>query len=138
MPSGVFKPYAGVSTAVLVFTKTNAGGTDKVWFYDMKSDGFSLDDKRTDLGNDGDIPDIVTRFHDFANEADRKRTEQSFLVAKEEIQNNGYDLSINRYKEIEYEKVEYEQPEVIMARLDQLAIDLKARMEELRGMLKDE
>ena len=138
MPSGVFKPYAGVSTAVLVFTKTNAGGTDKVWFYDMKSDGFSLDDKRTDLGNDGDIPDIVARFHDLANEANRKRTEQSFLVAKEEIQNNGYDLSINRYKEIEYEKVEYEQPEVIMARLDQLAIDLKAKMEELREMLRDE
>ena len=138
MPSGVFKPYAGVSTAVLVFTKTNAGGTDKVWFYDMKSDGFSLDDKRTGLGNDGDVPDIVARFHDLANEADRKRTEQSFLVAKEEIQNNGYDLSINRYKEIEYEKVEYEQPEVIMARLEQLAIDLKAKMEELREMLRDE
>jgi type I restriction enzyme M protein len=138
MPSGVFKPYAGVSTAVLVFTKTNAGGTDKVWFYDMKSDGFSLDDKRADLGNDGDNPDIVARFHDLANEADRKRTEQSFLVAKEEIQNNGYDLSINRYKEIEYEKVEYEQPEVIMARLEQLAIDLKAKMEELREMLRDE
>ena len=138
MPSGVFKPYAGVSTAVLVFTKTNAGGTDKVWFYDMQSDGYSLDDKRTDLGNEGDIPYIVARFHDLASEVDRKRTEQSFLVDKDEIKDNGYDLSINRYKEIEYEKVEYDKPEVIMARLDQLAVDLKAKMEELREMLRDE
>src|SRR5690606_25825479 len=85
MPSGVFKPYAGVSTAVLVFTKTDAGGTDKVWFYDMKSDGYSLDDKRIDLGNEGDIPDIITRFHNLEGEAKRKRTEQSFLVDKEEM-----------------------------------------------------
>lgn len=138
MPSGVFKPYAGVSTAILVFSKTNAGGTDKVWFYDMKSDGFSLDDKRNDLGNGGDIADIVCRFHDMGNEVDRMRTEQSFLVDKEEIKGNGYDLSINRYKEIEYEKVEYDRPEVIMARLDELAIDLGSKMEELRGLLGDE
>jgi type I restriction enzyme M protein len=138
MPSGVFKPYAGVSTAVLVFSKTNAGGTDKVWFYDMKSDGFSLDDKRNDLGNDGDISDIVARFHNLKDEADRKRTEQSFLVDKEEIKSNDYDLSINRYKEIEYEKVEYDPPEVIMARLDELAIDLGSKMEELRGLLENE
>ncbi len=135
MPSGVFKPYAGVSTAVLVFTKTNSGGTDKVWFYDMKSDGFSLDDKRNNLGNDGDITDIVNRFHNLSNEADRKRTDQSFLVDKEEIKNNDYDLSINRYKEIEYEKVEYDKPEVIMARLDELAMDLGSKMKELRGLL---
>ena len=138
MPSGVFKPYAGVSTAILVFSKTNAGGTEKVWFYDMKSDGFSLDDKRNDLGNDGDISDIVARFHNLKDEADRKRTEQSFLVDKEEIKNNAYDLSINRYKEIEYEKVEYDPPEVIMARLDELAIDLGSKMEELRGLLGNE
>ncbi|MCC5910647.1 MAG: N-6 DNA methylase, partial [Clostridiaceae bacterium] len=138
MPSGVFKPYAGVSTAILVFTKTNAGGTEKVWFYDMKSDGFSLDDKRKDLGNDGDITDIIHRFHNLDQEVDRKKTEQSFLVDKEEIEKNDYDLSINRYKEIEYEKVEYEKPEVIMTRLDELAMDISSKMEELRGLLGDE
>ncbi len=135
MPSGVFKPYAGVSTAVLVFTKTDAGGTDQVWFYDMQSDGYSLDDKRTALGDEGDIPDIIKRFHNLEGEAARKRTEQSFFVDKEEIKENDYDLSINRYKEIEYEKVEYDKPEVIMARLDQLALDISNKMEELRGLL---
>ncbi len=138
LPSGVFKPYAGVSTAILLFTKTNAGGTDKVWFYDMKSDGFSLDDKRNKLGNEGDIPDIIERFHSLDKEVDRKRTDQSFLVDKEDIKNNEYDLSINRYKEIEYEKVEYDPPEVIMARLDELAIDLNSKREELRGLLENE
>jgi type I restriction enzyme M protein len=138
MPSGVFKPYAGVSTAILIFTKTNAGGTDKVWFYDMKSDGFSLDDKRNNLGNDGDIIDIINRFHSLEKEVDRKRTEQSFLVDKEEIINNDYDLSISSYKVIEYEKVEYEKPWVIMARLDELALDLSSKMEELRGLLENE
>jgi type I restriction enzyme M protein len=125
-------------TAVLVFTKTNAGGTDKVWFYDMKSDGFSLDDKRNYLGNDGDITDIITRFHNLGSEVDRKRTEQSFLVYKGDIVNNDYDLSINRYKEIEYEKVEYEKPWVIMTHLDELALDLSSKMEELRGLLENE
>lgn len=138
MPSGVFKPYAGVSTAILIFTKTNAGGTDKVWFYDMKSDGFSLDDKRNKLKDEGDIPDIIERFHKLENETERERTEQSFLVDKEEIKNNGYELSINRYKEIEYEKVECDKPEVIMTRLDDLAIDLSKKMEELRGLLGNE
>jgi type I restriction enzyme M protein len=138
MPSGVFKPYAGVSTAILIFTKTNAGGTEKVWFYDMKSDGFSLDDKRNNLGNEGDIPDIIARFHKLENEADRKKTEQSFLVDKEDIIKNDFDLSINRYKEIEYEKVEYEKPEVIMTRLDELASDLSSKMDELRGLLGNE
>lgn len=138
MPSGVFKPYAGVSTAILVFSKTNAGGTEKVWFYDMKSDGFSLDDKRNNLGNDGDIPDIIARFHTLEGESERKRTAQSFLVPKEDIVKNGYDLSINRYKEIEYEKVEYEKPEVIMFQLDELAMDLSSKMEELRELLGNE
>lgn len=137
MPSGVFKPYAGVSTAIIIFAKTNAGGTDKVWFYDMKSDGFSLDDKRNDLGNDGDISDIIARFHNLEGEGIRKRTEQSFLVDKQEIQKNEYDLSINRYKEIEYEKVEYEEPWVIMTRLDELALDLASKREELRGLLDE-
>ena len=106
MPSGVFKPYAGVSTAVLVFTKTGHGGTDQVWFYDMKTDGFSLDDKRTEIA-DNDIPDIVSRFHNRKGEKERKRTEQSFLVPKQEIADNGYDLSINKYKQVEYTPVEY-------------------------------
>ena len=101
MPSGVFKPYAGVSTAVLVFTKTGHGGTDNVWFYDMKADGFSLDDKRTEI-KENDIPDIVQRFHHLAEEQNRARTEQSFLVPKAEIAANGYDLSINKYKQVEY------------------------------------
>lgn len=136
MPSGVFKPYAGVSTAVLVFNKVGAAGsTDKVWFYDMKSDGYSLDDKRTPLGNEGDIPDIIQRFHNQAGEADRKPTEQSFLVAKAEIEKNDYDLSINRYKQTEYEKVEYDPPYVIMTRLDELSLAIGSKMEELRGLI---
>ncbi|MED4850601.1 class I SAM-dependent DNA methyltransferase [Caldifermentibacillus hisashii] len=109
MPSGVFKPYAGVSTAVMIFTKTGAGGTDNVWFYDMKADGFSLDDKRTPI-EDNDIPDIIARFNNLEAEKERKRTEQSFFVPVEELQENDYDLSINKYKEIEYEEVEYEEP----------------------------
>lgn len=102
MPSGVFKPYAGVSTAILVFTKTGHGGTDKVWFYDMKADGRSLDDKRSEV-KENDIPDIIARFKNLEAENDRKRTDQSFFVEKQEIVDNAYDLSINKYKEIEQE-----------------------------------
>ena len=134
MPSGVFKPYAGVSTAVLVFTKTGAGGTDKVWFYDMRADGYSLDDKRTPI-EDNDIPDIIARFHNLEGEVDRKPTEQSFFVDKSAIVVNDYDLSINRYKEIVYEKVEYDAPAVIMDRLDKLNLDIASQMEELRGLI---
>lgn len=134
MPSGVFKPYAGVSTAILLFTKTGAGGTDKVWFYDMKADGFSLDDKRASI-EANDIPDIIARFHHLEGEADRQPTEPSFLVEKSAIKANDYDLSINKYKEVIYEKVEYDAPEVIMSRLDGLSLDISAKMEELRGLL---
>ena len=134
MPSGVFKPYAGVSTAVLVFTKTGAGGTDKVWFYDMKADGFSLDDKRSAI-EANDIPDILARFHHLEGEADRKKTEQSFLVDKSDIEANDYDLSINKYKEVIYEKVVYDAPEIIMTRLDELSLDIASKMEELRGLM---
>ncbi|MCE5171818.1 type I restriction-modification system subunit M [Paenibacillus profundus] len=134
LPSGVFKPYAGVSTAILIFTKTGAGGTDKVWFYDMKADGFSLDDKRSQI-DENDIPDILSRFHNLAGETDRKPTEQSFLVDKSAIAEKDYDLSINRYKEIVYEKIEYDAPEVIMNRLDELNLNIASKMEELRGML---
>lgn len=134
MPSGVFKPYAGVSTAVLVFTKTGAGGTDKVWFYDMKADGFSLDDKRSEI-TENDIPDILARFVNLEGEADRARTEQSFFVSKEEIADNKYDLSINRYKEVVYEKVEYDAPSVILDRLAALNAEIAAKTEELRGRI---
>ena len=131
MPSGVFKPYAGVSTAILIFTKTNAGGTDQVWFYDMKADGFSLDDKRTPVA-DNDIPDIVARFHNLDAEAERTCKDQSFLVPVDEIRQKGYDLSINKYKEIERERVEYEAPEVILARITNLETQITDALNEFR------
>ena len=134
MPSGVFKPYAGVSTAILIFTKTGNGGTDKVWFYDMKADGLSLDDKRQPI-SDNDIPDIIQRFHQLDNEAERKRTDQSFFVPVDEIKDNDYDLSINKYKEIEYEKVEYEPTEVILKKINDLEKEIQAGLAELEELL---
>ncbi|MBO5982943.1 MAG: N-6 DNA methylase, partial [Clostridia bacterium] len=134
MPSGVFKPYAGVSTAVLVFTKTGHGGTDKVWFYDMKADGFSLDDKRTEI-KDNDIPDIIERFHNLDNELDRERTEQSFFVDKAEIVGNDYDLSINKYKKTEYVAVEYPPTEQLLAELNALENEIAQGLKELGEML---
>lgn len=134
MPSGVFKPYAGVSTAVLVFTKTGHGGTDQVWFYDMKADGFSLDDKRTEIA-DNDIPDIVARFHNLEGERDRQRTQQSFLVPKAEIVENGYDLSINKYKQVEYTPVEYLSTQEILADLNELEMEITKGLAELEEMV---
>ena len=134
MPSGVFKPYAGVSTGVLVFTKTGHGGTDNVWFYDMRADGFSLDDKRTPIA-ENDIPDIVARFHNLEAEKSRPRTEQSFLVPKEEIVANGYDLSINKYKKTEYTPVEYPPTSEIIAELKALEAEIQRGIEELEGMV---
>ncbi len=134
MPSGVFKPYAGVSTAILIFTKTGYGATDQVWFYDMTADGFSLDDKRTPTA-DSDIPDIIERFRNLQGEADRKRTEKSFLVPKQEIADNGYDLSINKYKEIEYVPVEYPPTQEIMAELRELERQIGQEMDELERLL---
>lgn len=134
MPSGVFKPYAGVSTAVLVFTKTGAGGTDKVWFYDMKADGFSLDDKRSVVA-ENDIPDIVERFHNPENENSRKRTEQSFFVPKQEIVDNDYDLSINKFKETEYVAVEYPPTEKIIANIESIEQDIAKEMKALKSLL---
>ena len=131
MPSGVFKPYAGVSTAILVFTKTGAGGTDKVWFYDMKADGFSLDDKRNPIA-DNDIPDVIARFKNLAAEENRSRKDQSFLVPVEEIRENDYDLSINKYKEVEKVKVEYEKPEVVFDRIETLQKEIAEAMDEFR------
>ena len=137
MPSGVFKPYAGVSTAILVFTKTGHGGTDRVWFYDMKADGRSLDDKRSEV-KENDIPDIIARFKNLEAENDRKRTDQSFFVEKQEIVDNAYDLSINKYKEIEYIPVEYPPTSEIMANLRSLEKEVQESMAELEKMLGDE
>lgn len=134
MPSGVFKPYAGVSTAVLIFTKTSAGGTDNVWFYDMQADGFSLDDKRTPVAQN-DIPDIIARFAAPEKEKDRARTEQSFFVQKEEIVANGYDLSLNKYKQVEYTPVEYPPTQQLMTELHELEMQISAGLAELEEML---
>lgn len=134
MPSGVFKPYAGVSTAILIFTKTNAGGTDKVWFYDMTADGYSLDDKRSPIA-DNDIPDIIARYENFTGEEARERTDKSFFVPKEEIIGNDYDLSINKYKKTEYVAVEYPSSQEIMADLRMLEKQIIEAMDELEKML---
>ena len=135
MPSGVFKPYAGVSTAVIIFTKTGAGGTDKVWFYDMLSDGYSLDDKRTKLDK-SDIPDIVARFHAPDQEATRKRTEQSFFVPKSEIVDNDYDLSINKYKKTVYVEETYPHPLEILKEINELETEIVKGLKELEDMLR--
>ena len=134
MPSGVFKPYAGVSTAILIFTKTEHGGTDEVWFYDMTADGFSLDDKRTQV-KENDIPDIIERFTHIENEKDRKRTEKSFLVPKQEIVDKEYDLSINKYKETEYVAAEYPPTSEIMKNLRDLEKQINQEMDELEKLL---
>lgn len=134
MPSGVFKPYAGVSTAILIFTRTGHGGTDKVWFYDMKADGRSLDDKRVEVQKN-DIPDIIARFKKREAETDRKRTEQSFFVPKQEIAENEYDLSINKYKETEYVPVEYPSTSEIMAEIRRLEVQIGAELDELERVL---
>ena len=135
MPSGVFKPYAGVSTAILIFTKTNHGGTDNVWFYDMTADGYSLDDKRTPV-SENDIPDIIERFKNLDKEIERKRTEKSFMVPKQEIVDNEYDLSINKYKEVEYVKVEYPPTSEIMANIRDIEKQIAVEMDELERLLK--
>jgi type I restriction enzyme M protein len=143
MPSGVFKPYAGVSTAILLFTKTNSGGTDGVWFYDMKADGFSLDDKRTPQ-DQSDLPDLLQRWKTVAAicdrrtpspESERPRTAQSFLVPKAEIAANDYDLSLNRYKEVVHESIEHDSPGDILARLAKLEDEIAAGRKELEGLL---
>jgi type I restriction enzyme M protein len=134
MPSGVFKPYAGVSTAVLLFTKTNSGGTDHVWFYDMQADGYSLDDKRNAI-EANDISDIVERFKNLKQEKGRARTDKSFLVPAKEIRENKYDLSINRYKEVVYEEKVYAKPEVIIAEIEALDKDRADLLKQLKALL---
>lgn len=135
MPSGVFKPYAGVSTAILFFTKTNSGGTEHVWFYDMQADGFSLDDKRTPQPNKSDLHDILLRWKNRTGEAERKRTDRSFLVPKADIAANDYDLSLNRYKEVVHEVVEYDTPKEILRRLIALEEEIVEARKELEAMI---
>ena len=158
LPSGAFKPYAGVSTAILLFTKTNSGGTDNVWFYDMKADGWSLDDKRQPLLSEdklslapmkdgrslltdaehekNNLPDVLARWGQRAgSELKRGRTDQSFCVPKADIAGNGYDLSINRYKEVVHEVTEHPAPREILRKLALLEAEIQAGMEELEGML---
>ncbi|MBK9935271.1 MAG: SAM-dependent DNA methyltransferase [Cytophagaceae bacterium] len=135
MPSGVFKPYAGVSTAILFFTKTGTGGTKSVWFYDMKADGYTLDDKRSETPNANDLPDILARYKNLEAEKDRKRTDPSFLVPKSEIVANDYDLSINRYKETEYVETQYKAPADIIAAIEELDKERLQALETLKAML---
>lgn len=134
LPSGTFKPYTGVSTAILLFTKTSSGGTDNVWFYDVRADGMSLDDKRTPI-DQNDLPDVLARWRDQDAESGRPRTAQSFLVPREEIVANDYDLSLNRYKEIEIEEVEHRSPEEILDELDALEVKIQDGLKRLREML---
>jgi len=134
MPSGVFKPYAGVSTAIVVFTRTDGHKNDRVWFYDMQNDGFTLNDNRSPCEG-SNIPDILTRFKNLEDEADRQRTEQSFFVPVSEIEANGYDLSINRYKEIVYEKVVYDKPQDIIKAIEEIDRKIAEGLKELKGMI---
>ena len=136
MPPGVFKPYAGVSTGILIITKTNHVGTDQVWFYDMQADGFSLDDKRSPI-NENDIPYIIERFHNRDRETERARTEKSFFVPKQEITDNDYDLSINKYKKQEYVPVEYPPTGEILEQIFELERQIGEELRELKGMLEE-
>jgi len=155
LPSGVFRPYAGVSTAILLFTKTGRGGTDQVWFYDMSADGWSLDDKRNPLlpleklgpapkeplqegeHAKNNLPDALARWKErTSSERERARTEQSFCVPKAEIVAQGYDLSLNRYKELIYEEVEHRPPMEILAELRAIEQEILQGIEELEGMLR--
>lgn len=154
LPSGVFRPYAGVSTAILIFTKTGVGGAETVWFYDMQADGYSLDDKRTPLlapeklgatpaeplgeeeAQKNNLPDILERFEERDGaERDRPRTAQSFCVPKTEIAAAGYDLSLNRYKEVEHEAQEHDSPKEIIAELRALEAEIAAGLTKLEEML---
>ena len=154
LPSGVFKPYAGVSCAIVIFTKTNSGGTDNVWFYDMQADGYSLDDKRNPLLDENklgvspaltlsddehsknNLPDILARWNDQASEIDRPRTAQSFMVDISEIRETGsWDLSLNRYKEIEYEEIKYANPTDIISDLKSLNDEISRGLSKLQELL---
>lgn len=132
MPSGVFKPYAGVATAVLIFTK--GGQTQQTWFYDMQNDGFTLNDNRTPI-EENDIPDIIKSYKNRYNEDNTDKKAKHFFVDVDEIRNNGYDLSINKYKEIEYEEIQYEEPSKILADIKQLESEIQTSLDELWEMI---
>ena len=134
LPAGVFKPYAGVSTGIMIFTKTGTGGTDSVWFYDMQADGYSLDDKRTEIA-ENDVPDVIKRWHNLADESKRKKTDKSFMVPVDDIRKEKYDLSINRYKQIVYDEVKYDKPKDILAQIIKMEKEIQKGLEELDGML---
>jgi type I restriction enzyme M protein len=133
LPAGVFKPYAGVSTAVLIFVK--GGHTEHVWYYDMQADGWSLDDKREKVA-ENDIPDVIARWRGRDPKKDTDRTAQAFFVPAEEIRENKYDLSINRYKEMAYEAARHDPPEAIIARLRDLETAIGKDLSELEGLLR--
>lgn len=135
MPSRVFKPYAGVSTAILIFRKTKSGGTDQVWFYDIRADGYALNDKRTPI-EENDIPDILNRWKNLEGEKKRARLDQSFLVPVEEIREKEYDLSLNKYKEVKVEQKVYDAPEVILERLAGIDKEIDLLTDEVRNLLK--
>jgi type I restriction enzyme M protein len=135
LPAGVFRPYAGVSTAILIFTKTNSGGTDHVWFYDVQADGYSLDDKRNAI-EANDLPDVIERWAARDTiERNRVRTEQSFSVPRADIISQDYDLSINRYKEVTHDDVDHRPPLAIIADIEQLEAEIADGLAKLRGML---
>ncbi|GAB3624962.1 class I SAM-dependent DNA methyltransferase [Mariniluteicoccus endophyticus] len=135
LPSGVFKPYAGVSTAILFFTKTGVGGTDHVWFYDVRADGFSLDDKRNPI-EANDLPDVLERWKERnGTERQRARTDQSFCVPKSEIVDQNYDLSINRYQEIQYAEEEHRPPLEIITEIEAMEAEIQQGLAELKGLL---
>ena len=155
LPSGVFRPYAGVSTAILVFTRTGVGGTDHVWFYDVRADGWSLDDKRQPLLADdklgpipevvltnaeavkNDLPDLVIRWSERGGaERKRGRTAQSFCVAKADIAATGYDLTLNRYREVEHDEIVHQTPRAILADLQRIEIEIAEGMKRLEEMVK--
>lgn len=135
MPSGVFQPYAGVSTAILIFTKTNAGGTDKVWFYNMKADGYALSKKRTPV-KENDIPDIISRFKNLKDEESRTRKDQSFFVSKEDIVKNNYVLNINDFIETEKKEIEIQSPKEIMKEIDEIDNEIATLKQELKDLLE--
>ena len=135
MPSGVFQPYAGVSTAILIFTKTNTpNSTDRVWFYEMHADGFTLDQKRTPCA-ENDIPDVIARWNNLDAEASRSRKDQSFFVPVEEIRANDYDLTFNKYKEVERKVVEYDAPETILAHIEDLQSQIAEGLTNLQSII---
>lgn len=134
MPGGIFQPYSGVSTSILLFTKTGNGGTDKVWFYNMEADGLSLDVKRTEI-EDNDIPDILARWHNLDGEENRTRKEKSFFVPVEEIRQNNYDLTLNRYKEIDYKPIEYKPTKEIMTSVQEHYVRLGEIIADIQEQL---